>query len=417
MSWIDTLDRLITDSWMASRDESAAMLDSLLALPLAERWDLFASRDSRLMFLSDEDYAILFRSLNAHSMIAQLGDAASQPVTEEATEVLPEHVAYGEPGDHGEHGTEGENGVYAEGEYAEGAEQVYYDEEAVAAAVAARRSWWRTRKGMRWLTVVIAGGTALVLAGAFLTVIMLWLLPGSKSEGLSASAPATLITKLDEVERDQAQLAKRLVGIDNRVSDLTVAVDRKFDTAMRAARYSSTLDQLETAIERGVPYKAELDRIAPVLANDPALAAPLDRLTANAETGVPSLLGLRERFDEIAPKLGGVVEIHDQLAPELVEVSRGQNLFTRTFGWVGSLFGLSETPESKRFHAAIGGVRAALGLGNLPVAIRQFEELHAYPGELAGRWLAAAHKRLDADADLVALRQGALTGPAAGQVR
>ena len=287
----------------------------------------------------------------------------------------------------------------------------------MAAAVAARRSWWRTRKGMRWLTVAIAGGSALILAGAFLTVILLWLLPGNKSESLSASAPATLITKLDEVERDQAQLAKRLVGLDNRVSDLTVAVDRKFDTAMRAARYSSTLDQLETAIERGVPYKAELDRIAPVLAADPALAAPLGRLTANAETGVPSLLGLRERFDEIAPKLGGVVEIHDQLAPELVEVSRDQNLFTRTFGWVGSLFGLSETPESKRFHAAIGGVRAALGLGNLPVAIRQFEELHAYPGELAGRWLAAAHKRLDADADLVALRQGALAGPAAGQVR
>ncbi len=401
MSWIDTLDRLITDSWMASRDESAAMLDSLLALSLAERWDLFATRDSRLMFLSDEDYAILFRSLNAHSMIAQIGDAAATPVTEEATEVLPEHAEYAE-------------GEYAaEGEYQE--EAAYDEEAAVAEAIAARRSWWRTRKGMRWLTVAIAGGAALMLVGAFLTVIVLYLLPGNKVEPKGVEAPGTLITKLDEVERDQAQLAKRLVGVDNRLSDLAASVDQKFGTAMRAVRFSSALDQLQAAIERGAPFKAELDRITAALSADPALAALARRLERGADTGVPSLLTLRERFDEIAPKLGGVVDIRDQFAPQLVEVSRDQNIFSRAFGWAGSLIGLSETPETKRFRAALGGIRAAMGLGNLPVAVRQFEDLHAYPGELAGRWLAAAHSRLDADTAMAALRQGALTSPAVGR--
>ena len=401
MSWIDTLDRLITDSWMASRDESAAMLDSLLALSLAERWDLFATRDSRLMFLSDEDYAILFRSLNAHSMIAQIGDAAGRPVTEEATEVLPEHGDYAE-------------GQYAaEGEYQE---DVQYDEEAaVAEAVVARRSWWRTRKGMRVLTVAIAGGTALMLVGAFLTVIVLYLLPGNKIEPKGADAPGTLITKLDEVEHDQAQLAKRLVGVDNRVSELATSVDQKFGTAMRAVRFSSALDQLQVAIERGTPFKAELDRVTAALAVDPALATLARRLESGAETGVPSLAALRERFDEIAPKLGGVVDNRDQFAPALVEVTRDQGVISRAFGWVGSVFGLSETPETKRFRAVLGGIRAAMGLGNLPVAVRQFEDLHAYPGELAGRWLAAAHRRLDTDTAMAALRQGAIISPAAGR--
>ena len=87
----------------------------------------------------------------------------------------------------------------------------------------------------------------------------------------------------------------------------------------------------------------------------------------------------------------------------------------RLFGWVGSGFGLGDTPESKRFRAALGGIRAALGLGNLPVAVRQLEDLHAYPGELAGRWLAAAHRRLDADIAMEALRQGAITSPAVGR--
>ena len=404
MSWIDTLDRLITDSWMASRDESAAMLDSLLALSLAERWELFATRDSRLMFLSDEDYAILFRSLNAHSMIAQIGDAAGPPVTEEATEVLPEQGEYGEQQDQGE---------YLEGEYQDAVE--YDQETAVAEAVAARRSWWRSRKGMRWLTVAIAAGVALMLVGAFLTVIVLYLLPGNKVEHRVADAPGTLITKLDEVERDQAQLAKRLVGVDNRVSDLAASVDQKFGTAMRAARFSSTLDQLQAAIERGVPYKTELDRVGAALAADPALGALAQRLENGAAAGVPSLAALRERFDEIAPKLGGVVDIRDQFAPQLVEVSRDSNIIGRTFGWIGSLFGLTETPETKRFRAALGGVRAAIGLSNLPVAVRQFEDLHAYPGELAGRWLAAAHSRLDADAAMAALRQGTMSSPAVGR--
>ena len=400
MSWIDTLDRLITDSWMASRDESAAMLDSLLALSLAERWELFASRDSRLMFLSDEDYAILFRSLNAHAMIARIGDAEGTPVTEEATEVLPEHEQY------------------AEGEYAESepSDEVYYDEEAaVAEAVAARRSWWRTRRGMRWLSVAIAGSAALMLVGAFLAVTVLYLLPGNKAEPRAAEAPGTLITKLDEVERDQAQLARRLVGVDNRVSDLAASVDLKFGTAMRAVRFSSALDQLQAAIERGVPFKAELERVTGALAVDPALAALARRLERDAESGVPTLAALRERFDEIAPKLGGVVDIRDQFAPQLVEVNKDQNIVGRTFGWLGSLVGLSESPETKRFRGALGGVRAAIGLGNLPVAVRQFEDLHAYPGELSGRWLATAHKRLDADAAMAALRQGVLASPATGR--
>ncbi|MEI6557019.1 MAG: hypothetical protein WCO00_01330 [Rhodospirillaceae bacterium] len=397
MSWIDTLDRLITDSWMASRDESAAMLDSLLALSLAERWELFASRDSRLMFLSDEDYAVLFRSLNAHSMFAQIGDAAAPPVTEEATEVLPEDAER-----YGEDGAEAGEGEMADDQ----------GEAAVAEAVAARRSWWRTRKGLRWLGVAIALGSALMLVGAFLAVIVLYLLPGTRVEPRSADTPGTLITKLDEVERDQAQLAKRLVGIDNRVSDLATSVDQKFGTAMRAVRFSSALDQLQAAIERGAAYKTELDRVAPVVAAASDLAALVKRLDGTSATGVPSLAALRERFDEIAPRLGGVVDIRDQFAPQLVEVTRDQNILARAFGWVGSVFGLTETPETRRFRAALGGIRAALGLGNLPVAVRQFEDLHAYPGELAGRWLATAHSRLDADAAMAALRQGALSSPA-----
>lgn len=394
MSWIDTLDRLITDSWMASRDESAAMLDSLLSLSLAERWDLFVTRDPRLMFLSDEDYAILFRSLNAHAVMAQVADAHTggvPPVTEEATAVLPYDA-----------GTEGDAGEGYQDD------QSYEPEppapEPAIGVIPRLCRWWGERKGLRWLSLGIATASELMLVGAFLTVIVLWLLPGGHAR--SAPAPMMLIDKLDEVERDQAQMAKRLIQVDNRVSDLAVTVDQRFGTTMRAVRLTSAFDQLQAAVERGGPFTAELRRVTPAFQGD-AVLEPLVRKLDDYGAGVPSVQMLRDRFDEMAPRLGGMVDSRDQLSPHMVPAGDDAGPLERVLGW----FGLVESADAKRFRAALAAVHATLGLGDLESAIRQIEALHAYPADLAGKWLAAARVRLDADTTLAALRRAALSAP------
>jgi hypothetical protein len=399
MSWIDTLDRLITDSWKASRDESVAMLDGLLALPLHERWDLFVTRDARLAFLSDEDYVILFSSLNAHAMMAHAGDSAGTlPVTEEATEVLPETHYLGDEA------------------YTPQDQQMVYEEQPDPAAASVGRSgwraWWRSRMGLRWLSVGIVAATALVLVGAFLAVIVLYLLPGSPRVSL-AEVPLALLSKLDDVAQDQAQLAKHLIQIDNRVVDLAATVETRFGTTMRAVRLNSSLEKLQAAIERGQPFTAELAPVAAGLSGDEALTPLVRRLEASAASGVPSLLLLRERFDDLAPRLGGVIDNRDLLAPHLIEAAPPPGLFNRMVGWIGSGFGLIESAETKRFRATLGGIRAALGLGNLPVAVRQIEDLHAYPADLVAAWLATARVRLDAEATLAAMRQGLMLNQAA----
>lgn len=395
MSWIDTLDRLITDSWMASRDESAAMLDALLALSLAERWDLFVTRDSRLMFLSDEDYSILFRSLNAHAVMAQIGDAHADPaavVTEEATSVLPDPADF-------EAGEECRD----EGHYEHEQEQLLA-EPAVGVLTRLRR-WWDGRKGLRWLTLGIVTASALMLVGAFLTVVVLWLLP---SGSRTAAAPVALIDKLDEVERDQAQLAKRVIQVDNRVGDLAGSVDRRFGVTLRAVALTSAFDQLQGAVERGGPFTAELRRVAPAVHGDATLEALVRKLDDYA-AGVPSVPALRDRFAEIAPRLGGMIDQRDQLSARAVQPGDTGSALDRLLTWVGSAFGLADSADTKRFRAALGGVHATLGLGDLASAVRQIEALHPWPAELVGTWLAAARLRLDLDASMAALRQAAPT--------
>ncbi|MEI8394126.1 MAG: hypothetical protein WCF85_05280 [Rhodospirillaceae bacterium] len=385
MSWIDTLDRLITDSWAASRDESAVMLDSLLALSLAERWDLFVTRDTRLTFLSDEDYTTLFRSLDAHALMAKVADAHTPaPVSERVT------------------GEDGEP-VDTEAVEYEGDPDAVYHEEMPVEPVPSLQSRWRSRIGVRWLTVGVVAATGLALAGAFLAVVVLYMLPSGRSS--QASQPSLLIGKLDEIERDQSLLAKRIARIDGKVDDLAVTVENRFGTAMRAVHFASAFDLLSAAIDRGVPFSAELARLAPAVAEKDSLTAPLKRLETLAKIGVPTPAALRERYDEMAPKLLGVIDSRDQLAPRVTE--------TGFFGWVGSLFGTVDSVEAKRFRATLVGIHATLSLGNLASAIQQLEELHAYPAEPVTRWLSAAHLRLEAENAAAALRLGILPGPVA----
>jgi hypothetical protein len=381
MSWIDTLDRLITDSWMASRDESAAMLDSLLALSLAERWGLFETRDTRLMFLSDTDYGVLFHSLNAHALMADAADRSATPVTEEATAVLPAEAV---PEDSPHDGTEGHTGSDVYDAHAH-AHAGYAAADADAMPVV--RSGWHGRRGLRWLILAVTGVIALMVVGAVVAVMVLTLLPGNNSSVRTEA----LAAKLDEVESDQVRFARRLVQVDTQLTELATMVDDRFGTTMRAVKLSAAVDQLQTVVDRGQPFTTELERLAPAANGNAALTVVMTRLDGYAAAGVPTLATLRDRFDEMAPRLS-------QSEPGL-------------FTWLGSGFGLFESTETRRFHGVLAGIGAALRLGNLSVATQQLRDLHLYPAETVDQWLAAAQVRLDADTAIGAVRQAILSNP------
>ncbi len=388
MSWIDTLDRLITDSWMASRDESAAMLDTLLALSLAERWGLFQTRDPRLMFLADADYQVLFYSLNAHALMADAADRSSGvgPVTEEATSVLPEERFF-----EGDSGTTDAEAHHFHDHGYEHTHDHTDDAGTDADAAPSLRRWWQTRTGIRWLTLAITAATALVLVGALMSALVLTLFGGS----LSGTGTGTLAGKLDDLERDQAHFAKRLVQVDSQLSDLATTVDNRFATAMGTVKLIAAMDQLQTAVDRGLPFATELDRVAPAVSGNAALTVLMSRLDGYAAAGVPSLSTLHDRFDVMVPQL---------TASETGPVGQWVD-------WLGSGFGLIESRESRHFHGVLASIGAALRLGTLSAAVQQLQDLHPYPTGAVDPWLAAARIRLETDAALDAVRQAVLSNP------
>ncbi len=398
MSWIDTLDRLITDSWMASRDESAAMLDGLLALSLAERWGLFQSRDARLMVLADADYLVLFHSLNAHVLMADAADRSGGmgPVTEEATAVLPTEA----PSDERHADADGHHALadhsHDHDQQHDGpqefAEPDPYPQHPEAGTAPLSPSRWRTRSGIRWLTLATAAATALVLAGAAVAAVVLTVLP-ARSPGDAGAE--TLTARLDEVEHDQTRFAKRLVQIDTQLGDLTATVDNRFGATMQAIRLAAAMNQLQSAVDRGSPFAIELDRVAPAASGNPALTVLMTRLAGYAAAGIPTLSALRDRYDQMVPRLTG----------------SDKGPVGRVFAWLGSGFGLIESTETRHFHGVLASIGASLRLGDLSAAMRQLEDLRPYPTEAVDQWLAAARVRLETEAALNAVRQAILSNP------
>ena len=449
MSWIDTLDRLITDSWMASRDESAAMLDSLLALSLAERWGLFQSRDPRLMFLADTDYLTLFHSLNAHSLMAAAADRDhGAPVTEEATTTLPFEVQpFEAPPSEASHGhlmetnphsplqtnpghdgqthdhdqLDHDHGDVQDHEYeyehqhghGHGHGHEYDDQDdpnghVPLAMPPVVRSRWRAHRGVRWLTLAIAAATALMLLGATLaTVVLLTTRPSSDGPGAPSTiarpntSPETapLAGRLEVIEQNQAHTTQHLAELDARLDGLSSTVDKQFETTLRAVKWTAALEHLQRAVDHGFPFAVELDQVAAMASHDPKLTAPLTRLAGYAAAGVPALAALRDRYE--------------QMAPHLSESEGDPGAATQLFRWFGSGFGLVENAETRHFHGVLAGIGASLRLGDLSAAVHQLQDLRPYPTETVDHWLAAARIRLEADAALDRVRQSALSTPIA----
>lgn len=470
MSWIDTLDRLISDSWIASRQESAALLDNLLALPLGQRWILFATRDPRLMLLSEADYAVLFDSLNTHAVMAHIADIhnglapgfegagagslfgspspgsaplgsaplgsapfgssspGSAPLDPAAPAVGPLGFA---PRPSVSHGWTSRTGLTSAGT-TPATPPTASDPATLAPSTLA---WRRKRAAIRAATLATIGATALMAVGAAVTLAVTTLLPAPATAPVSLAPPtslaaaqqptpspaasadgagpiaaqtALLASRLGVVERETAQLAKRVVLIDNQFGEANTALKDRFGVAVNLVRLTWLFDQLEAAAGRGPPFGEALGRVAAALPRTPAFAALLNSVEPYARSGVPSLLGLRDRFDEMAPRLIVVVDGDDRFTPRWAPALENQGLFSGLLLWVDTVFGWAETADSRHFRAVLAGIRASIGLGDLAGAVRQVEALHAYPAGAIAGWLVQAHAHLAAQHAVADLRQAAL---------
>ncbi|MBI1209120.1 MAG: hypothetical protein GC191_17750 [Azospirillum sp.] len=362
MSWIATLDELIRDSWSASRQESAQCLDGLLALPLARRWELLLSRDSRLGALSDGDYRTLLLSLNVHESIASELDRLDRSNQRPA---LPSFAA--------------------------------------AEAARPQRRLQLRRVGLRWLSIAALTATSLMLVGAVVSIaVTAWLYDGAPaasnpSPGLPAGAVA-------------AGSNDRIAALEQEIARLSAAMTAQNQERQYRQAIPAAMAAVAAAIEQDAPFGALLADLAPLAKADPQAAAVIERLRGHAQSGLASRRTLRDRFGLLLPRLDLVIADPDGRPPQLISLDSQPGLLTRLVTGVRRTFGAADVAAADQAMARLADARTAVAEQDLTRAVDLLQGLTFSPAEPILAWLTAARDRTDAEAAITALRQWRVAG-------
>jgi len=193
------------------------------------------------------------------------------------------------------------------------------------------------------------------------------------------------VEALHKTTADAATLLKLYARVDETEKSLR-------DLQARHASAAGLLlaaGQLREAVDRGLPFDAELRAVKVLAGDDAEVAAALDVLHPYAESGILSRVGLTGRLDRLAPEI-----VRAEMLPE--EPGWSRTAANRMLSLVsirrepGMIAGNDAASVLARAEADLNG-------GDLPGAISELDSLGQGPAEAAAPWLAQAKARLAAD--------------------
>ncbi|WP_411816941.1 mitofilin family membrane protein [Hyphococcus sp. DH-69] len=202
-----------------------------------------------------------------------------------------------------------------------------------------------------------------------------------------------LLGEINALRQDlSSALSSRDAQIDRELSELRAAVvdlrERQPKITPEQIKAGLSLDTLKLAIDRGTPYATEL---ADVTALAPDLTAPLSR---HAQTGIPTIAELRDRFDAAARKAIAADAQANAGSGVAGVMARAKNI-------------ISVRPAEPRAGdsaaAIISRADAALDDGDVAYALIEIEKLSDAAQESMKDWIADATARANASATLRAL--------------
>ena len=207
---------------------------------------------------------------------------------------------------------------------------------------------------------------------------------------------------------DQKQLAALNETI-KKLQDTVGVLDQRLDrlearretVAMARSEQALLLavGQLRAAIDRGRGFSAELDTVKALGRDRPELSAPVSTLAPAAAQGIPSVAMLTQRFrDEVAPAVLHAPEADAAPAPS-------DSLGARILARLRALVTIRRVADRSAgagaggdaVSIAVGRTEAALAQGDLAGAVSALSALTSQQRAPAQEWLAAAHRRLDAE--------------------
>jgi len=190
---------------------------------------------------------------------------------------------------------------------------------------------------------------------------------------------ATVSQRLTEVEESVASLQNSLQQIRTRTEQNIAAT--------RASALGVAVSNLRRAVARGETYSAELTAVRELSAEN----LEIDTLSAAAETGAPTLAGLRGSFARYANRaLDAAGSSGDEsIIGQIVESARSV-VNVRPVGEI----------EGDSPSAIIARIENRLKAGDLAGVATQGEQLEGAPAQQLAPWLEQVRTRINADREL-----------------
>ena len=227
---------------------------------------------------------------------------------------------------------------------------------------------------------------------------------GRAEAAASQAQKADTQTPANPAERGELDaLAARLTSLEQQLKAAEQRLGKVAAGADRTVRLALVAMELRTAVERGIPFTAELQAARQLAENPSALAA----LEASAATGVPSPAALAQNLSKLAPAMleaasaprreAGVMERLQASAERLVRIRPVEEAS-------------GDEPSTMVARAELKATR-----GDIAGALADLERLPEPVRAPAAGWIAAAKARLaaiDAAKALAANALDALARPA-----
>ncbi len=227
---------------------------------------------------------------------------------------------------------------------------------------------------------------------------------GRADAAASQAQKADAQTAATPAERSElAALAARLANLEQQVKAAEQRLGKVAAGADRTVRLALVAMELRIAVERGIPFTAELQAAKQLAENPSALAA----LEASAATGVPTPAALAQNLSRLAPAM-----LEAASAPR-----REAGVIERLQASAERLVRIRPVEEASGYEPSIVIARAELKAtrGDIAGALADLERLPEPVRAPAAGWIAAAKARiaaLDSAKTLAANALEALARPA-----
>jgi len=359
MSWLNTLDHLISQGKQARLHESALTLDALLALPVAERWRCLRHRDPSLRKLTTADHEIFCQSLTIHAALAFGGGSVDDGIgTTAGTDTHCGTPFYSVSQGDNDDGEDGAVPGHARG----------------------------TPAPMRKSA---SGGSPIAEATRLMALFLVMILGGfGVLGGLQVSGVWQQLDLVRSMDGPPPVATGQASGLD-RAADAVETPALPAETgprfSIRMVMAAAALLDLRHAVDAGTPFVRELAVVSASLPVFTDHAAIRNTFRTYATTGIATRMALADRLPHV---LGAIAAERDRTV-----LATAERLARRVAGLSdGSLERWRLTKH------LLQRVDAAMAAGKLPIAIAILETLPNGCGPAARAWLKAARARARVDA-------------------